>query len=152
MLQLDDEVTLSGKNNIYTPAICLDNGRVCGPGDSSSSVLSTRCPSAAQADCQFTSEASPDLTKWTFDCNYCSATFNRRCDLNKHIVCAHERRYPCLIRGCPQPPFGLKLDRKRHMGTVHRKNSDSRICCNVLGCVKMFSRRDNMLRHVKKDH
>ncbi|KAH7077823.1 hypothetical protein BKA63DRAFT_272633 [Paraphoma chrysanthemicola] len=152
MLLLDDEATLMEKNNINNPTICLNNVTAWIPGDSSSSALSTRCPSAAQADSQFTSDTSPGPANWTFGCNYCSATYYRRCDLNKHIVSAHERRYPCRIRGCPQPPFGLKLDLKRHMGTVHRENSTPKICCNVLGCVKMFSRRDNMLRHVKKDH
>ncbi|OAL00313.1 hypothetical protein IQ06DRAFT_143447 [Phaeosphaeriaceae sp. SRC1lsM3a] len=97
--------------------------------------------------------SSSSLKSETLGCIECLMVFQRRCDLNKHTRRTHARPFTCPIYGCRQPAFGLKTDLRRHLRTVHRKEgSIPKIGCTVLGCSKTFSRKDNMLRHVKSGH
>lgn len=115
--------------------------------------------------------SSSSLKSETLGCIECLMVFQRRCDLkyvmkidlcinsrtdfmfSKHTRRTHARPFTCPIYGCRQPAFGLKTDLRRHLRTVHRKEgSIPKIGCTVLGCSKTFSRKDNMLRHVKSGH
>jgi uncharacterized Zn-finger protein len=50
-----------------------------------------------------------------------------------------------------QKPFGFEADLQRHILAKHSTEGKAAIRCLVDGCREDFSRKDNMLRHIKKD-
>lgn len=71
---------------------------------------------------------------------------------SKHINRIHEKRSRCPYEGCPQKPFGFEADLKRHIQAKHAAVGKADVKCLVNGCVEKFSRKDNMLRHMRKRH
>ncbi|OOF97341.1 hypothetical protein ASPCADRAFT_395576 [Aspergillus carbonarius ITEM 5010] len=89
----------------------------------------------------------------TWRCAYpgCSshAVFRRGCDLRKHYN-RHRKHLFCRYEGCPQAMrggFSSKKDRDRH-----EAKHNPEIPCEWDGCLRVFSRVDNMKDHVRRIH
>ncbi|KAF2443121.1 hypothetical protein P171DRAFT_363346 [Karstenula rhodostoma CBS 690.94] len=92
-----------------------------------------------------------------FPCGYegCGRTFDRSCDLKRHQkthLIRSERPHKCSF--CHEG-FLYPKDRNRHERT-HDESTASQsqlFRCPVPGCTNVgFSRRDNLLRHQRKQH
>ncbi|KAH8671916.1 hypothetical protein BGZ60DRAFT_23142 [Tricladium varicosporioides] len=97
-----------------------------------------------------------------FSCTSCDRTFNRRCDLNRHMK-YHTRPYKC--DQCSMP-FSSPKDRSRHLDAAHRTASDEIIlyCCTQRPCSETggmivhglytprFKRKDNWKTHLRRKH
>ncbi|KAF2180662.1 hypothetical protein K469DRAFT_277114 [Zopfia rhizophila CBS 207.26] len=92
-----------------------------------------------------------------YPCQYngCRKAFDRRCDLNRHQKTHQsrsERPHKCSI--CNEG-FLYPKDRSRHERTHGQSPTPSVVLfCEVPGCnnVDGFSRKDNLLRHQRKQH
>ncbi|KAF2729724.1 hypothetical protein EJ04DRAFT_63331 [Polyplosphaeria fusca] len=96
--------------------------------------------------------ASPEAYEVRCHCSICGKNFSRPYERTRHIDRKHRRRFPCLVPSCHSRPFGLKSDLERHSRTVHQSTAPISIPCPVERCSKSFSRKDNMLKHIKKIH
>ncbi|KAG9192942.1 hypothetical protein G6011_11676 [Alternaria panax] len=110
------------------------------------SLLGNTPPYSPIADSLTQSEESD------FICYICQECFDRRCDLNKHINRVHNKRARCPYEGCTQAPFGFEADLQRHIAAKHSVERKAEIKCTAHGCEEKFSRKDNMLRHMRKQH
>jgi uncharacterized Zn-finger protein len=82
-------------------------------------------------------------------CTQCGAVFKRMVDLNDHINRKHNRRFHCPI--C-NSAFHLRADLNRHL-TIHNNRHSEAIKvhhCPNSACYQSFSRKDNLLRHMKR--
>ncbi|KAH8888937.1 hypothetical protein GQ53DRAFT_825711 [Thozetella sp. PMI_491] len=103
-------------------------------------------------------------TKCSFPGCKSTIRFTRRCDLRKHLR-LHERTLFCRYDGCPKSRrakgvdttgqagwFATAKDRNRHEG----KHNPSVVCQGFKSdgsrCGRVFSRKDNMITHMKKTH
>lgn len=77
----------------------------------------------------------------------CKRFAEKRAILNKHLD-THIKPHVCPERGCVHRAATLR-DIQRHTCT-HR--SLSRYYCLTDGCKRSFSRNDNVVRHIKKEH
>ncbi|MCJ1283748.1 hypothetical protein MMC26_003079 [Xylographa opegraphella] len=126
-----------------------------GPSGSSTSLTPSAMPSRS------TSPHTHDLNNYGFlnsdqrswRCAYpgCAskAVFVRPCDLRKHFN-RHSKSYHCRYDGCAQATeggFSSKKDRARH-----EAKHNPGVPCEWEGCERIFSRRDNMLDHVRRIH
>ena len=126
------------------------------PGSSNDAFLATSGPASRS-----TSPHSHDLNNYGFlnsdsrswRCAYpgCAskAVFVRPCDLRKHFN-RHSKDYHCRHEGCAQATeggFSSKKDRARH-----EAKHNPGVECEWEGCERIFSRRDNMLDHVRRIH
>ncbi|KAF2469637.1 uncharacterized protein BDR25DRAFT_46673 [Lindgomyces ingoldianus] len=92
-----------------------------------------------------------------FPCSYpgCGKPFNRQCDLKRHSKTHQprsERPHKCSV--CNEG-FLYPKDRNRHERTHDQSSSpETTLYCPVEGCNNRdgFSRRDNLLRHQRKQH
>uniref|UniRef100_L7JMC7 C2H2-type domain-containing protein n=1 Tax=Pyricularia oryzae (strain P131) TaxID=1143193 RepID=L7JMC7_PYRO1 len=95
----------------------------------------------------------------------CHKTFNRECDLRKHIK-RHKKPYGCTFRYCTKK-FGSKSDWKRHENSQHGHQDGWR--CDVMvpfpegvttedavttkqPCGKQCHRRETFKTHLQRDH
>ncbi|KAJ4983870.1 fungal specific transcription factor [Stagonosporopsis vannaccii] len=85
----------------------------------------------------------------------CNKTFDRNCELNRHVkihLSRNERPHRCLACG---EGFLYPKDLNRHQ-RKHVKQASAKITyyCHVEGCpnTEGFSRRDNLLRHQRRQH
>lgn len=77
------------------------------------------------------------------------ARFTRGCDLRKHYR-RHSKELFCSYEDCPQSReggFSSKKDLARH-----ESKHNPRIHCSQKGCIRVFSRLDNMKDHVRRIH
>jgi hypothetical protein len=81
-------------------------------------------------------------------CTECSKTFNRPCELKKHIK-RHEKPYGCTFRDC-QKEFGSKNDWKRHESSQHLQLETWN--CEEEECRKVCHRREGFKNHLQRDH
>lgn len=99
-------------------------------------------------------------------CGACNLLFSRQCDFkcvpleasycchplnhnSTHMNRKHIRRYECDIIGCTQQPFNLRTDLNRHK----QKHGTSQVfACTQPTCRRTFTRKDNMLKHRKRQH
>jgi hypothetical protein len=102
------------------------------------------------------SPSSPDLRAYgfpnkngTWSCAYpgCTsrAVFTRGCDLRKHHK-RHSKNFFCRHAECPQATgggFSSKKDLARH-----EAKHNPGVLCEFGGCDRVFSRVDNMVRHI----
>ncbi|KAF2198436.1 hypothetical protein GQ43DRAFT_422418 [Delitschia confertaspora ATCC 74209] len=90
-----------------------------------------------------------------FPCTHmgCEETFNRQCDLRRHQRTRHlernERPHKCTTCG---EGFLYPKDLDRHKRT--HGDGQTLLHCDIPGCrsSKGFSRRDNLLRHLRQKH
>jgi hypothetical protein len=62
-------------------------------------------------------------------------------------------RSKCPYDGCLRKPFGFVADLNRHIQAKHSAGVDeATVKCLVFGCMEVFSRKDNMRRHMRKKH
>lgn len=92
------------------------------------------------------SGTSEESNNNVFQCSDCEATFGQRGELNTHTRRKHKLQFKCSM--C-QWHFGLKTDRDRHMHTHERITA---LPCEIGGCQKTFTRKDNLQRHARKTH
>jgi hypothetical protein len=85
----------------------------------------------------------------------CNKAFDRKCELNRHLkihLSRNERPYRCSV--CSEG-FLYPKDLVRH-GNKHTKQNSAKTIyhCHVAGCsnTEGFSRRDNLLRHHRRQH
>lgn len=100
---------------------------------------------AVQASISYISESESNSAKQLRLLNLKLTYMNR-----KHIARKHTKSFKCCIEGCNQPAFGLKTDLERHVRCRHA--TLEALQCPIDGCKATFSRRDNMLRHIKQRH
>ncbi|KAF1842062.1 uncharacterized protein K460DRAFT_398151 [Cucurbitaria berberidis CBS 394.84] len=122
--------------------------------DTPASESSTDLPlTTAGDDSRTSTQQSIVAATGFFKCVVCEDAFSHQYELNKHKFRKHERRFQCSISGCGQSAFSLKADLKRHIRTVHSsKEYPLAINCYFQGCPKEFSRKDNMMRHVRREN
>lgn len=156
------------------PGRLVDWGTITLSGDASNhgapscSIASSTSPIA---DTSRSSAPSLPVVS-TFSCHHCAAEFERCCDLkyvhdimnlekcynangycSKHTLRNHQKRFKCLHSGCSQKLFGVEADLKRHILAKHSVSGEKAcLKCSFPGCNKVFSRKDNMRRHVGKKH
>ncbi|KAF7681123.1 hypothetical protein GT037_000099, partial [Alternaria burnsii] len=138
----DDAAMFSSPSTRLTS---LDDWDIDGLGTLTTSIRETFLPS------QFVTDSFRQCEELSFGCDQCQEVFQRRGELSKHNNRIHNRRYKCLYEGCLQKPFGLKADLQRHITAIHSTEKVA-IQCLVDSCIEEFSRKDNMLRHVKNKH
>ncbi|KAJ3958088.1 hypothetical protein N0V92_005340 [Colletotrichum tropicale] len=89
----------------------------------------------------------------------CSKTFNRRCELKKHMK-RHDKPYGCTFSGCSKR-FGSKNDWKRHENSQHfqlevwkcsEKRTDDDNTQTETTCGKVCHRRETFRSHLQKEH
>ena len=111
----------------------------------------SRSPSPQPGDLSNYGYLNPDRRTWRCAYPGCAskALFVRPCDLRKHFN-RHSKDFHCRHEGCPQATeggFSSKKDRARH-----EAKHNPGVECEWEGCERIFSRKDNMLDHVKRIH
>ena len=111
----------------------------------------SRSPSPHPGDLSNYGYLNPDRRTWRCAYPGCAskALFVRPCDLRKHFN-RHSKDFHCRHEGCPQATeggFSSKKDRARH-----EAKHNPGVECEWEGCERIFSRKDNMLDHVKRIH
>ncbi|KAH7121264.1 hypothetical protein B0J11DRAFT_439052 [Dendryphion nanum] len=84
----------------------------------------------------------------------CGKAFDRSCDLKRHQKTHLERSdRPHKCKYCNEG-FLYPKDRARHENTHENSSPQVQLYCRVPGCTNTdgFSRRDNLLRHQRKQH
>ncbi|KAF2028043.1 hypothetical protein EK21DRAFT_114246 [Setomelanomma holmii] len=125
------------------------------PASHSSPTLTfaSTTPSSSSASHTPPSSSSSPLpsspTLFPYACSTCDLAFRTSGQLIKHRHRKHERRFLCLEPACIAA-FHLKKDLERHVTSKH--DDMVRTECVLIGCGKTFTRKDNMLRHMRKDH
>ncbi|KAF1817600.1 hypothetical protein P152DRAFT_387732 [Eremomyces bilateralis CBS 781.70] len=99
-----------------------------------------------------TSEAS---TTKKLQCNECSKSTDRQCDMNKHKK-RHRRPYGCTFPRCSKT-FGSKSDWKRHENSQHFQSELWRCQQPARGrlpefCARPFFHKEEYLTHLVKEH
>ncbi|PVH72861.1 hypothetical protein DL98DRAFT_595592 [Cadophora sp. DSE1049] len=87
-------------------------------------------------------------------CSICNKRFRLQGEFNKHQQTVHEKPFECSEEDCDKR-FGTKKDAQRHFDAKHLEIEDEnrrRFACEHWSCVQTFSRHDNMLKHMKKQH
>ncbi|ORX94885.1 hypothetical protein BCR34DRAFT_669575 [Clohesyomyces aquaticus] len=123
----------------------------CDLGYSFPSPVSLSGPSNEHSSISPNTTPSPGEKSQRFRCPKCPKTFRRTSDKNKHVSKVHKRSFPCTMNGCKAKSFGSGYDLARHKDTVHVA-SKKRFSCLVKECPSEFSRKDNMVKHMKKLH
>ncbi|KAH7067283.1 hypothetical protein BKA63DRAFT_115240 [Paraphoma chrysanthemicola] len=124
--------THSSPNSIFTPT------------SSASSSTSHTSPSSTNSP--------PRYSLYPYICSDCALTFRTSGQLNKHRNLKHIKRFPCHEPKCTAA-FNLRADLRRHIASVHADRYGTvRVECSVAGCRKSFTRSDNMARHLRKGH
>ncbi|KAF2621393.1 hypothetical protein BU25DRAFT_354496 [Macroventuria anomochaeta] len=116
-----------------------------------------RQPSTSPAESQCVPHRRQAPRKNGFICTVegCNKTFDRNCELNRHLkihLGRNERPHRCTV--CNEG-FLYPKDLTRHQ-RKHVKQASAKITfyCHVPGCTNTegFSRRDNLLRHHRRQH
>ena len=91
-----------------------------------------------------------------FPCPICNINFDTEAQRKNHHNRKHNLRFICPVDGCTSA-FGLRADLERHKRTVHKailKVEPSLVFrCTNTGCAdpkKIYTRKDNFTRHVKR--
>ncbi|KAF1829919.1 hypothetical protein BDW02DRAFT_125843 [Decorospora gaudefroyi] len=98
----------------------------------------------------FTGPATNPATLAIFPCPSCSCSFAKAYKRSKHVNLVHAHRFKCGHGGCKKT-FGLRTNLERHEAT-HRRDEQGLSCPNAW-CktpAKVFPRRDNLERHVRR--
>ncbi|RDA93662.1 hypothetical protein CP533_4884 [Ophiocordyceps camponoti-saundersi (nom. inval.)] len=91
---------------------------------------------------------SDDDSGWKCAEKECGKTFNRPCELKKHMK-RHEKPYGCTFMNCSKR-FGSKNDWKRHESSQHLVLE--KWDCDEPGCGRICHRRESFKNHLQKDH
>ncbi len=88
----------------------------------------------------------------TFDCQSCSKTFSRSCDLNKHEK-SHSRPYKCKDKKCKYHTLGWPTAKEleRHNNDKHT-TAPRTFRCHFQPCSYLSKRESNCKQHMEKAH
>ncbi len=88
----------------------------------------------------------------TFDCQRCSKTFSRSCDLNKHEK-SHSRPYKCKDKKCKYHTLGWPTAKEleRHCNDKH-SIAPRTFRCWFQPCSYLSKRESNCKQHMEKAH
>ncbi|EAT77248.1 hypothetical protein HBH56_185590 [Parastagonospora nodorum] len=113
----------------------------CSPNSTSSAHSASTPPRSASP--------APPPPPFTHTCPTCGQSFRLPGQLNKHWFSKHKRRFSCAVPACGKA-FHLRADLTRHTKSRHTAYAGTR--CEHAGCAETFSRRDNMMRHIREEH
>ena len=99
--------------------------------------------------CQADPSAGPTTT---FECQRCSKTFSRSCDLNKHEK-SHSRPYKCKDNKCKYHTLGWPTAKEleRHYNDKHSA-APRTFPCRFQPCAYLSKRESNCKQHMEKAH
>lgn len=91
------------------------------------------------------------LSNSCYRCSYCSAAFQKRHELNRHLL-KHTKPYACTVPGC-DASFAEKRGCDRHMKSRHSPSSSrpkDSVKCRF--CKYSSTRADAVQRHLRTQH
>ena len=109
-------------------------------------------PGVSEIMLSSSSSSSAAVAESSNVCRFCSHSFPRPCDLNRHIR-KHTRPHKCHVPGCPyvQRGFPTSQDLQRHINDRH-STGVSTFRCRVPRCKYKSKRESNLRQHKENKH